>query len=85
MLRLVGDASKNAASLNPAHTVYSVKRLIGRQFRTPEVARDAKMVPFKVVERNSKPYVEVGRRVCQAFGCVLVCTDRNSHASAVHR
>ena len=30
--RLIGDAAKNQASLNPSNTVFDVKRLIGRQF-----------------------------------------------------
>ena len=30
--RLVGDAAKNQATLNPASTVYDVKRLIGRDY-----------------------------------------------------
>lgn len=30
--RLVGEAAKNQAALNPKRTIYSVKRLIGRKF-----------------------------------------------------
>lgn len=29
--RLIGDAAKNQATVNPARTVYDVKRLIGRK------------------------------------------------------
>lgn len=30
--RLIGDAAKNQATVNPARTVYDVKRLIGRKY-----------------------------------------------------
>lgn len=45
--RLVGDAAKNQASSNPAHTVFDVKRLIGRKFSDPSVQKDAKLFPYK--------------------------------------
>merc|ERR1719265_1148499 len=35
--RLVGEAAKNQATLNPERTVYDVKRLIGRKFADKEV------------------------------------------------
>lgn len=47
--RLVGDAAKNQALLNPENTVHDVKRLIGRRFSDPVVQADMKMWPFKVV------------------------------------
>ncbi|KAB1211972.1 Heat shock 70 kDa protein [Morella rubra] len=47
--RLVGDAAKNQALLNPENTVHDVKRLIGRRFSDPAVQADMKMWPFKVV------------------------------------
>ena len=36
-----------------------VKRLIGRNFNDKEVQRDMKLLPYKVVEKKGKPYVEV--------------------------
>lgn len=57
--RLVGDAAKNQASLNPERTVFDVKRLIGRDFNSKEVQSDKKMFPFAVVSKNGKPAIEV--------------------------
>ncbi|KAL0375756.1 UNVERIFIED_CONTAM: Luminal-binding protein 4 [Sesamum calycinum] len=55
--RLIGEAAKNQAALNPEHTVFDVKRLIG--FDDPEVQRDMKMLPYQVVDKDGKPYVQV--------------------------
>lgn len=57
--RLIGDAAKNQAASNPANTVYDAKRLIGRKFSDPTVQADMKHWPFKVVEKDGKPIVEV--------------------------
>ncbi|KAJ8447835.1 hypothetical protein Cgig2_015198 [Carnegiea gigantea] len=57
--RLIGEAAKNQASLNPERTVFDVKRLIGRKFDDPEVQRDIKMVPYKIVNKEGKPYIQV--------------------------
>lgn len=40
--RLIGDAAKNQAAINPHNTVFDAKRLIGRKFDDPEVTTDAK-------------------------------------------
>ncbi|KAL0375757.1 UNVERIFIED_CONTAM: Luminal-binding protein 3 [Sesamum calycinum] len=57
--RLIGEAAKNQAALNPEHTVFDVKRLIGRKFDDLEVQRDMKMLPYQVVDKDGKPYVQV--------------------------
>ena len=57
--KLVGEAAKNQASLNPLRTIYVVKRLVGRKFEDKEVQRDMKYVPYKIVSRQGKPYVSV--------------------------
>ena len=45
--RLVGDAAKNQATINPMNTIFDVKRLIGRKFSDPTVQADSKLFPFK--------------------------------------
>lgn len=57
--RLVGDAAKNQATINPENTVFDVKRLIGRNFKDKTVQADKKMFPFKLVNQQGKPYVQV--------------------------
>jgi len=57
--RLVGDAAKNQATVNPENTVFDVKRLIGRDFKDKSVRADKKLFPFNVIDKGGKPYVEV--------------------------
>jgi len=57
--RLVGDAAKNQASLDPSNTVYDAKRLIGRNFYDDTVQADAKLWPFSIVNKDGKPVIEV--------------------------
>jgi len=57
--RLVGDAAKNQASLNPSNTVYDAKRLIGRRFTDAAVQHDMKLWPFDLVSVEGKPIIEV--------------------------
>ena len=61
--RLVGQAAKRQAITNPEHTIYEVKRLIGRKFKSPEVQEFIKVAPFKIVEaQNGDAWVKVGDR-----------------------
>jgi len=60
--RLIGDAAKNQVAMNPTHTVFDAKRLIGRKFDDAEVQADLKHFPFKVVNKASKPYIQVEYR-----------------------
>lgn len=57
---VVGDPAKNQAISNSGNTYYSIKRLIGRKFTDPEVQRDLKVLPFKIVPAdNGDAWVEV--------------------------
>ncbi|ODQ51020.1 heat shock protein sks2 [Saitoella complicata NRRL Y-17804] len=57
--RLIGDAAKNQAAMNPANTVFDAKRLIGRRFDDADVKKDMKVWPFTVVDANGQPKIEV--------------------------
>jgi L1 cell adhesion molecule like protein len=57
--RLVGEAAKNQAAMNPKNTVFDAKRMIGREFESKEVQADMKLWPFKVVRDGKKPAIEV--------------------------
>lgn len=57
--RLVGEAAKNQASLNPKRTIYSVKRLIGRKYNDKEVQMDKKLLPYDIIDKDGKPYISV--------------------------
>ena len=58
--RLVGQIAKRQAITNPQNTIFSVKRLIGRKFNSPRVAKTKKTVPCKIVEtQNGDCAIEV--------------------------
>jgi len=57
--RLIGDSAKNQATINPENTVFDVKRLIGRKFSDKSVQADKKLVPYEIVSKDDKPYVQV--------------------------
>merc|ERR1712227_778821 len=57
--RLIGEAAKNQAAMNPTNTVFDVKRLIGRRYDDPTVKKDIESWPFKVVDDNGNPKIEV--------------------------
>ena len=57
--RLVGEAAKNQAALNPKRTIYSVKRLIGRRYNDKEVQMDKKLLPYDIIDKDGKPYIQV--------------------------
>ncbi|CAN1176889.1 Heat shock 70 kDa protein cognate 1 (Fragments) [Linum perenne] len=58
--RLIGEAAKNQATLNPGRTFFDVKRLVGKKFDDPEVDNDIKYLPYPVVNREGKPYLGGG-------------------------
>ncbi len=56
--RLVGTLARRQSIINPEHTVYSIKRFMGRRFS--EVQEELKRVPYKVVEApNGDAWVKV--------------------------
>ena len=58
--RLVGFPAKRQAVTNPENTLFAIKRLIGRRFDSPEVAKDKALVPFKIIDGdNGDAWVEV--------------------------
>jgi len=57
--RLIGEAAKNQASMNPENTIFDIKRIIGRRWDDPEVQRDAKLYPYKIINKSDKPLIEV--------------------------
>ncbi|HEY0754857.1 MAG TPA: molecular chaperone DnaK [Ktedonobacteraceae bacterium] len=58
--RLVGELAKRQAVTNPENTIYSIKRFMGRKFEDPEVDRDKRLVPYKVVRAsNGDAWVEL--------------------------
>jgi molecular chaperone DnaK len=57
--RLVGQSAKRQAVTNPTNTIYAVKRLIGRRYDDPLVAKDKAMVPYSIVRgENGDAWVE---------------------------
>jgi molecular chaperone DnaK len=51
--RLVGQSAKRQAVTNPTDTLYAIKRLIGRRYDDPLVAKDKGMVPYNIVRNDN--------------------------------
>ena len=63
--KLVGQIAKRQAVTNPGHTVFAVKRLIGRKFDSPEVQAFREIAPFEIeAAENGDAWVRVGDRAC---------------------
>src|SRR3989344_2631832 len=57
---IVGRVAKRQAIVNPKETIFSIKRLMGRKFKDPEVQRDIKWLPYTIKEgREGMAVVEV--------------------------
>jgi molecular chaperone DnaK len=60
--RLVGMSAKRQAVTNPKHTVFSIKRFMGRKF--DEVQNEIKLVPYEVVKaKNGDAHVKIDDKV----------------------
>ena len=51
--RLIGQPARRQAVTNPTNTFFAIKRLIGRNFDDPVVAKDKGMVPYDIVKGPS--------------------------------
>lgn len=58
--KLVGQIAKRQGVVNPENTLFSVKRLIGRRWADSEVQRDAKWLPYKLVQKGDGVRVMMG-------------------------
>ena len=57
--RFVGDSAMPQLISNPYNTIYAIKRLVGRRFTDPEVQGELKRLPYKVIDKDNRPYVSV--------------------------
>jgi len=82
--RLVGQAAKRQAVTNPSNTLYAIKRLIGRRYEDPTVAKDKAMVPFEIVKGdNGDAFVQVrGEKYAPSQISAFVLTKMKETAEA---
>lgn len=60
--RVVGLPAKRQAVTNPANTLFSIKRLIGRRFDDAEVARDKQVMPYSIVKHGDGVGIKMGEK-----------------------
>ena len=59
--RMVGQVARRQAITNPDNTIFSIKRLMGRKYGDPEVAKAREVLPYKIVDQpNGDAWVEMG-------------------------
>jgi molecular chaperone DnaK len=82
--RLVGQIAKRQAITNPENTIYSIKRLIGRKYKSPQVQDALKRLPYKVVEApNGDAHVEIrGKRYSPAEISAMILQKLRQDAEA---
>ncbi len=57
---MVGQVAKRQAVTNPLRTIYSIKRLVGQEYKSAEAKHTKKMVSYEVVKGNQNlAYVKV--------------------------
>ena len=58
--RLIGDAAKNQAAVNPSNTIFDAKRLIGRKYLDETVQHDKRHWPFTIkADSQNRPLISV--------------------------
>ena len=84
--KLVVDEAKNQEIRNYKNPIYDAKRLIGRTYDDPQVQKDIKLWPFKVIKGdNNKPKIEVEYKGKTEYfypeeilGCILSKLKQNA-------
>ena len=81
---LVGQPAKRQAVTNPENTIYAIKRLIGRRYDDPVVAKDKALVPYKIVKgSNGDAWVEAqGKKYSPAQISAFILTKMKETAEA---
>ena len=59
--RKIGDPAKRQAVTNPQRTIFSIKRFMGENWA--QVSKEISRVPYKVVEENNMPRVDIDGRL----------------------
>ncbi len=58
--RLVGQIAKRQSVTNPENTIFSIKRLMGRKYKSADVEHARKSLPYKIIEAaNGDAHVEI--------------------------
>jgi molecular chaperone DnaK len=59
--RMVGQVARRQAITNPENTIFSIKRLMGRKYDDPQVAKARQILPYKIIEKdNGDAWVVMG-------------------------
>jgi molecular chaperone DnaK len=81
---LVGQPAKRQAVTNPENTIFAIKRLIGRRYDDPIVAKDKGLVPYKIVRGdNGDAWVEAqGKKYSPSQISAFILTKMKETAEA---
>jgi molecular chaperone DnaK len=81
---LVGAAAKRQAVLNPAHTIFSIKRFMGREFNDPALDLDKRFIPYelKVLQNGRDIYVQLGKGWYAPHDVAALILEKLKHDAA---
>jgi molecular chaperone DnaK len=59
--RMVGQVARRQGITNPDNTIFSIKRLMGRRYKDPEVVKARQVLPYQITEQSGgDAWVEMG-------------------------
>lgn len=59
---LIGAKAKEQLATNPENTIFDLTRLIGLDFNDPALQTEIKTLPYKVIDKNNKPFIQVNTK-----------------------